>query len=500
MKNTNTIFLTLVLATAFFAVPHASFATGRVSASVISNNTTEAGSTATFTITLDEPIICADPEAECNVTIPISSSDTSEGVLLESEVVFADDAWHETRTVTVTGVADDIDDGDVAYTIVLGAVTSESEYYNGFNPTDVTVTNTDDDTAAILTETTVDDTSESVHAGEVEVVLDSEPTANVTIGVYSGDATEGTVSPEELTFTPENWNEPQLIEVIGVDDFIDDGLVAYDILFEPAVSEDENYNGLVGAPAGMYTADDDDTAGIALAQTGTTVLEGSEATDEYQLSFVLESEPTAAVTITLDSDEQIQFDVNQLTFEPEEWNTPQYVYVTAVNDAVVEDETVSTINFTVTSDDVLYDEFVIEAASVSVTNNDPEVVLNGRYIQVVLNGVVIDQKKVAKNRGNAELYKLKTKKLYPRKAYTTVAYVRVRKESAKLVVFRLTKNNTLTKRAVAIVPIQSQEEPRLKLKRKRHRIVVRIGEGDQAEVYRWKLGKRGALHEVMPVE
>ena len=48
--------------------------------------------------------------------------------------------------MTVTGVNDDLDDGDVAYTIVTAA-TSTDTIYNGITVADVAVTNTDNDAA-----------------------------------------------------------------------------------------------------------------------------------------------------------------------------------------------------------------------------------------------------------------------------------------------------------------------------------------------------------------
>ena len=47
--------------------------------------------------------------------------------------------------MTVTGVDDALDDGDVAYTIVTAAATSTDAIYNGINAADVAVTNTDND-------------------------------------------------------------------------------------------------------------------------------------------------------------------------------------------------------------------------------------------------------------------------------------------------------------------------------------------------------------------
>ena len=51
--------------------------------------------------------------------------------------------------MTVSGVDDAVDDGDVAYTIVTAAAISTDANYNGLNAADVTVTNTDNDTAGI---------------------------------------------------------------------------------------------------------------------------------------------------------------------------------------------------------------------------------------------------------------------------------------------------------------------------------------------------------------
>ena len=47
--------------------------------------------------------------------------------------------------MTVTGVDDAVDDGDVAYTIVTAAAVSTDPNYSGVNAADVAVTNTDND-------------------------------------------------------------------------------------------------------------------------------------------------------------------------------------------------------------------------------------------------------------------------------------------------------------------------------------------------------------------
>ena len=100
--------------------------------------TTEAGGTATFNVVLDTP-------PTQNVTIPISTSDATEGSVSTSSLTFTTANWNTPQTVTVTGVDDALADGFQPYSIVLGAATSSDSSYNGLNPTDVQFANTDND-------------------------------------------------------------------------------------------------------------------------------------------------------------------------------------------------------------------------------------------------------------------------------------------------------------------------------------------------------------------
>ncbi|MEZ5544804.1 MAG: Calx-beta domain-containing protein [Lysobacteraceae bacterium] len=200
--------------------------------------TTEAGGTATFTA-----VLTSQPTA--NVTIALSSSDTTEGTVAPASLTFTPANWNTAQTATVTGVDDGIDDGDVGYTIVTAAATSTDANYNGLDATDVSVTNTDDDSAGITVSPTSGlVTTEAGGTASFTVVLNSQPTANVTIALSSSDTAEGTVAPASLTFTPANWNTAQTVTVTGVDDGIYDGDVAYAILIAPVTSADPAYDDL----------------------------------------------------------------------------------------------------------------------------------------------------------------------------------------------------------------------------------------------------------------
>jgi hypothetical protein len=102
--------------------------------------TSEAGASATFTVALT-----AQPTAP--VTVTLASSDVSEGTVGPVQMIFTGADWSAPQTATVTGVDDDADDGDIAYTIVT-TVGSADPNDNGLAAADVSVTNIDDDGAA----------------------------------------------------------------------------------------------------------------------------------------------------------------------------------------------------------------------------------------------------------------------------------------------------------------------------------------------------------------
>jgi len=107
-------------------------------------------------------------------------------------------------------------------------------------------------------------TTEGAGTDVFSVVLDTEPTADVTIDLSSSDLSEGTVSPASLNFIAADWDLPQQVIVTGVDDAIVDGDIPYTIVTAPAVSGDPDYNGL-DADDVSVTNLDDDGAGVTVS-------------------------------------------------------------------------------------------------------------------------------------------------------------------------------------------------------------------------------------------
>src|SRR5690606_15483405 len=134
-------------------------------------------------------------------------------------------------------------------------------------PDDVSVTNTDNDSAGITVNPTSGlVTTEAGGTATFTVVLDTQPSADVSIALSSSDTTEGTAAPASLTFTAANWNIAQTVTVTGVDDNEADGDMAYEL--RPAGATLSPDPSLFRAPDDVsVTNTDNDSAGITINPT-----------------------------------------------------------------------------------------------------------------------------------------------------------------------------------------------------------------------------------------
>ena len=296
--------------------------------------TTEDGpGSASFTVVLSSM-----PTSD--VTVTLGSDDSSEGTTDVGSLTFTNANWDTAQTVTVTGADDVLQDGDVAYNVVLDPATSTDVNYSGFDPNDVSVTNVDNDTASvIITAAEPLSTSETGGSDSFTVRLGSSPSADVTITVSSNDTTEGTAASAvaTLTFTDANWDTEQTVTVTGVDDSIVDGTVGYAFGFS-VTSGDGNYNGLPVSDLSAENADDDVAGIVVTAAGGVEPLVVRENDLDSSFSLVLESEPSADVTIGVSSSDitEATLSVASVTFTSANWNVPQTILVSNVDDAVVD--------------------------------------------------------------------------------------------------------------------------------------------------------------------
>jgi len=119
-------------------------------------------------------------------------------------------------------------------------------------------------------------TSEAGGTAKFSVVLASQPTAEVSIGLISSDPSEGTVAPASLTFTTANWNVAQTVTVTGVPDLLDDDNIAYSIITAQAASADTLYAAINPADVALSNINDAPLTGITGLPASSHYQEGQQ--------------------------------------------------------------------------------------------------------------------------------------------------------------------------------------------------------------------------------
>ncbi|MCH7668570.1 MAG: hypothetical protein IIC71_05110, partial [Acidobacteria bacterium] len=326
--------LTLVFTPPAHAVPG-------VTVTPTSGTIAEDGGIMTYDVVLDEL-----PSAD--VTISIALPGTGEVSLDKSSLIFTSTDGTTLQTVTVTGVGDDIDDGDVMSTIVHTASSLDLNY-DEITVDSVVVTTTDDETAGVTLTPTLGNATEGGATATYTVELDSEPMFNVTVTI-DDSSPDVTADVTVLVFTPSEWNSPKTVVVTAVDDdFVEDD--EFPNITHAATSGDTNY---IIPVAGTFavTVNDNDSAGVILMPTSGSVTEGG-ATVTYTVE--LSSQPTADVIVAVnESSPDISLSVTSLTFTAGNWDTPRDVIVTAVDDDLVEPVESPNVTHAATSGDTNY--------------------------------------------------------------------------------------------------------------------------------------------------
>ncbi len=340
--------------------------TAGVTVSPTTGTTTEDGGQAAFTFTLNS-------QPTANVTITIDQYDTAETTGAPS-VVLTSANWNTGVDLVVTGVDDNIIDGDIIDNIRTNEVNSPDPFYDSLGNSDVTelaVTNEDNDVASVNVTVISGPTTEEGGTATFTVSLGTIPTSPVTIALSSSDLTEGMV-PATVIVPAASWNTGVVVTVTGVDDAIVDGNIAYTIVTGNVTSLDLFYNALTGASVGdvAVTNNDNDTPSVIVSTiSGPTTEAGGTATFTVSLGTM----PLAPVTIALSSSDLTEGTVPANVVVPvASWNTGVVVTVTGVDDAIVDGNIAYTINTgNVTSSDPAYNSLTgASVADIAVANND----------------------------------------------------------------------------------------------------------------------------------
>ena len=273
------------------------------------------GSTGRYSVNLD-----TQPLGNVIVT---PESDNADVRVTPARLTFTRTTWATAQVVTLTAR----EDGDAADD--TATVTHEVSGYESITAADsVAVTVTDDDTPGV-TVSVASLTIDEGRTGTYTVVLATEPSVDVTIGIES-DNSEVTTNTGQLRFTMSNWSRAQTVTVTAGDDGDD---VDDTATIDHTVT---GYASVTTVDSVAVTVTDNDMPGVTVSEDSLRFDEGGSAT----YTVVLNTETTGSVTVDVSSDNpEVTATPLRLTFTAGNWSNPQVVTVGAERDGDDESET-----------------------------------------------------------------------------------------------------------------------------------------------------------------
>lgn len=180
--------------------------------------------------------------------------------------------------------------------------------------------------------------------------LESDGLTQATVS-HNGTST-GSSDPNtalDILFDSTNWDTPVTVTVTAFDDAIGeepvDLTLSHSLVLvsggpvDPETDPNWANAGFANDTVAVAVGDDDQRYAITINEIdpcGIEVSEQGATSDIY--TVVLDKQPTITVTVDIDTDGQTTTNPTSLTFVSGDWNVPKTVTVTAVDDAVGEDD------------------------------------------------------------------------------------------------------------------------------------------------------------------
>lgn len=371
---------------------------------VIKSYTTESSGEAYFTLRLKS-------EPTSNVTISLSSSAPTEGIIKPRHLIFSPINWNQEQKITIIGQDDYIPDKDRPYKILTDKAKSKDPQYQGLKPPDIDIVNREvsksvhnvkissvsgltmppikgssssydvNNTLAIkevqkkvgkpglVIKKNSGLTSEDGKSARFTVHLKTRPIDETIVHLLSKNKHEGKAYPDKLVFSTTNWYEKQSVKVIGQDDDTDDGDQQYTVEVSTLSKKDFGY-GRLSPSLVDFINKDNDKAGLHIEQKNSVT---SESGKKAFFTIKLKTQPVDPVIITFSSSnprEGVALN-KKLSFTSENWNTEQKVVVIGKNDKVADGpQSYSILVHSVSSKDVRYAALQPEKVAFQNEDND----------------------------------------------------------------------------------------------------------------------------------
>ncbi len=254
-------------------------------------------------------------QPEEDVTVDVASTDRSIAAVGPATLTFTKDNFDQPQMIEVSGVADMNVTDEEAHVMLTSAGIDGAA--------DVAVTVTDDDTQIIVVSTASVGVSER-DAQSFTVRLGFQPPADTVVHLALSDPAKIAVTPVDLVFTRNDWNQDRLVNVIGRND--------------PDL-EDEDETVTLSCPGAAdvtveVTVIEDDVQEAIINPSSATVHEGESGELGVRLMFP----PLNTTRINVGAEGAISASPALLTFTAADWNHEQRVTVTGLQDQNVRDD------------------------------------------------------------------------------------------------------------------------------------------------------------------
>ena len=318
------------------------------------NLTSESGDTGFFHLRLEsEPI--------SNVSFDILSSNVSEVTANVTSVTFTPTNWNVLQQINLVGVEDNppFSDGSQSVTITTLNIFSTDTTYGVLSDSQLpnfVVENQDNDAPGIVLSLLNNNfqTSEDGSTIIARFELLSQPFLGTNVQIplsLSGNSDEMTLSSNNIIIPAENWNQPQLNQVIltGVDDLIADGPQSVVLITGDPVSIDAVYDNIdaddVANP--ILTNLDNDQAGIRISVNGSVSENGSSTSIDIRLNSEIIDDTRIDISIT--DQTELSLSTSVVIFNNSNWNVTQTIIVMGVDDDLLDGDISSQLYFSVNS-------------------------------------------------------------------------------------------------------------------------------------------------------
>lgn len=337
-----------------------------------------AAGTGTFAFTFSNPVSTA---RTVSYTVTGTATSGTDFVALTGSFVMPAGAL--TFILTLTSVADLIIEGDENVRVTITGVSGVPVV--SVNATPAVITIDDDDVPTILYSPAAVNMAEGSTA-TIEVWLPNAPAGSVTINVSTQMAGLLNISPVTLTFTTANYSTHQLITLQSIENSTLGNQTDNIIL---AVNDALSFDPFDPLPDILIpvTIMDNDVASIVVNPGSVTVAENGTATFTVSLSAAPAS-GNVVVDLVSNNTAVATINIPQLTFTTGNYNVPQTITVSGVNNNTVPgvsttislavnnalsfdgyDGVTATVNVNVTNDDVA--GFIVAPLTLTINEGGP---------------------------------------------------------------------------------------------------------------------------------